>query len=243
MKPIDLRFNSSTIVYFNNFPEYDPAKRYCVIFFEKKDGRWIESGTENLEFKPFCWFAFFRRFFYEAKVQLICFDEEEGTKIIAEDWFDPTGKPVKVVLDTADRHEAFIWIEQALEFGRKWRCGISIECGAEIAERAKGIYREADFSGESSDFYATYHIGRYDMMTEGPGKYGMQMQSKGWVYGGSNAFRSFSNPRDWKLLHSEQIARDILGLSDTQAYYQRYVDADWFISTLQIKPDSFSLRK
>lgn len=243
MKPIELRFNSSTIVYFNNFEGYDPAKKYSVIFFEKKDGRWIESGTDNLEFRPFCWFAFFRRFFYEAKVQLICFDEEEGTKVIAEDWFDPAGKSVKVVLDTADRHEAFMWIEQALEFGRKWRCGISIECLPEIAERAKSIYREADFSGAAIDHYATYHIGRYDMIAEGPNKYGMQMQNKGWVNGGSKMFRSFSNPRDWKFLHSEQIARDILGLSDTQAYSQRYVDADWFINNLQINPDSFSIRK
>lgn len=243
MKPIELRFNSSTIVYFNNFEGYDPAKKYSVIFFEKKGGRWMESGTDNLEFRPFCWFAFFRRFFYEAKVQLICFDEVEGTKIVAEDWFDPARKYVKVVLDTTDRHEAFIWIEQAIEFGKKWNCGISIECEEEIAKRAKGIYREADFSRPQLDYYATYHIGRYDIMAEGPTKYGMQMQHKGWISGGSKMFRSFSNPRDWKTLHSEQIARDILGLSDTQAYSQRYVDADWFVNTLQISPDSFSIRK
>lgn len=243
MKPIELKFNSATIVYFNSFPEYDPNKSYNVVFFEKKDGIWIESTSDTLEYKPFCWFAFFRRFFYEAKVQLICFDEEEGTKVVAEDYFDPAGKRVKVVLDTYDRHEAFVWIEQALEFGRKWSCEISIECDPTIAERASKIYRDADFSGSHMDFYATYHIGRYDMMAEGPNKYGMQMQSKGWISGGFKMFRSFSNPRDWKFLHSEQIARDILGLSDTQAYSQRYVDADWFINNLQINPDSFSIRK
>jgi len=243
MKPIDLRFNSSTIVYFNHFPEYDANKKYFVIFFEKKGGRWIESSGDSLEFKPYCWFAFFRRFFNEMKAQLICFDEEEGTKVIAEDWFDPAGKDVKVTLDTEDRHEAFIWIEQALEFGRKWNCRIAIECADAIAERARSIYPSADFSKDPKQFYATYHIGRYDMKQEGVNKYGMQMQSKGWISGGSKMFRSFANPRDWKFLHSEQIARDILGLSDTQAYSQRYVDAEWFSETLQIKDDQFEIRK
>lgn len=235
MKAIELRFNGGIRVCFNSFPEYDPSKRYSVIFYEKKDGRWIESTGNMLDFKPFCWFAFFRRFFCEMKVQLVGFDEENGTKVIAEDQFDPFGKDVNVVLETADRHEAQMWIEQAIEFGEKWGCRISIECSPEIAERASKIYKSVSFFQHGKDFYATYYIGRYDMMAEGPNKYGMQMQNKGWVSGGSRMFRSFSNPRDWKLLHSEQIARDILGLSDNQAWSQRYIDADWFINTLQIR--------
>lgn len=243
MKPIELRFNGASTVYFKPFPEYDQEKKYYVIFFEKKDGRWVESSPEPLQFNPWHYYSFFRRFFNEMKVQLIGFDEEAGTRVIAEDCFDPKDRDVKIVLDTADRHEAFVWIEQAIEFGIKWNCRISISCDGEISRKASEIYRDADFSGNEKDWYATYHIGRYDMLAEGPHKYGAQMQSKGWVNGGSKFFRSFSNPRDWKTLHSEQIARDILGLSDTQAWTQRYVDADWFVSELQIKDDQFEIRK
>ena len=235
MKPIEIKFNSGIIVYFNTFPEYDPAKKYSVIFYEKAGDRWVESSGNTLEFKPFCWFAFFRRFFSEMKVQLICFDEDLGTRVIAEDWFEPIGKDVKIALETADRHEAQVWIEQAIEFSQKWKCRVSIECSREISERARPLYKGVSFDTEGKDFYATYHIGRYDMMAEGPNKYGMQMQNKGWVSGGYRMFRSFSNPRDWKFLHSEQVARDILGLSDNQAWTQRYIDAEWFINTLQIK--------
>jgi hypothetical protein len=243
MKPIELKFNSSTIVYFWPFDGYDENESYHVIFYEKKDGKWIESMNEHLKFQPYHWFSFFRRFFHEMKVQLITFDEEFGTRVIAEDWFDPKGKDVKISIDTEDRHEAFVWIEQALEFGKKWDCRISIECPREIAERAIPIYVDVDFSTEPKDFYATYNIGRYDILVEGIYKYGAQVQSKGWVNGGHKFFRSFSNPRDWKTLHSEQIARDILGLSDTQAWNQRYVDAEWFINTLQIKDDKFEIKK
>jgi len=243
MKPIELRFNSATTVYFNAFPEYDPLRKYNIIFFEKRNGEWIESMNDPLEYQPYCYFSFFRRFFHDMKVQLIGFDEELGTKVIAEDWFDPNGKNVKVCLDTIDRHEAFVWIEQAIEFGKKWNCSITIECTPEISERARIVYKSVDFENLNKDFYATYHIGRYDIESEGINKYGMQMQSKGWVNGGFKMFRSFSNPRDWKFLHSEQIARDILGLSDTQAYSQRYVDVDWYVKTLQIKDDQFEIRK
>jgi hypothetical protein len=241
MKPIELKFNSSTTVQFWPFEGYQEGEKYSVIFYERKDGKWIESMSDNMNFQPYCWFSFYRRFFHEVKAQLITFDEENGTRVIAEDWFDPAGKDVKVCIDTQDRHEAFVWIEQAIEFGEKWNCRITIECLSDIAERAMPIYSNVEFNAPK-DFYATYHIGRYDMKEEGINKFGAQSQSKGWISGGFKFFRSFANPRDWKFLHSEQIARDILGLSDTQAWSQRYVDANWFINTLQIKDDKFDIR-
>lgn len=243
MKAIELKFNSATTVHFWPFEGYDESASYGVIFYEKKDGLWIESMNEPLRFQPYHWFSFFRRFFHEMKAELIAFDEESGVKVIATDFFDPRGKDVKVCLDTEDRHEAFIWIEQAMEFAENWRCRLTIQCDQKIAERAAPIYGESIFEQEGKDFYATYHIGRYDIKEEGINRYGAQAQSKGWVNGGFKFFRSFANPRDWKFLHSEQIARDILGLSDTQAWSQRYVDSDWFINTLQIKDDQFEIKR
>ena len=241
MKPIELKFNSSTGIYFWPFEGYDEKNKYSIVFYEKKDGEWLESMHDDVNFQPYFWFAFYRKFFHDLKVQLICFDEEEGAKVIAEDFFDPAGKDVKICLDTQDRHEAFVWIEQAIEFGEKWNCRISIECLPEIAERARPIYAKVEFNA-SKDFYATYHIGRYDMKEEGINKHGAQWANKGWILESRKAFRSYANPRDWNFLHSEQIARDILGLSDTQAWSQRYVDTDWFINTLQIKDDKFKIR-
>jgi hypothetical protein len=240
MKAIQLKFNSSTTIYFNHFEGWNPNKEYHVVFYEKIDGVWLESMTDIIKFQPGYYFSFFRRFFHELKVELIGFDEDQGTYVIDTDFFNPVGKSVKVCLDTDDKHEAYVWIEQAIEFGNKWNCSISIDCSHNISQSAKKIYKNINFD-EQYDFYATYHIGRYDVLSEGPNKYGLQKQHKGWVNGGNKMFRSFSNPRDWSFLHSEQIARDILGLSENQSFISRYVDCDWFINKLQIKDSEFSL--
>jgi hypothetical protein len=239
MKAIQLRFNSSTTIYFNYFEGYDPNKTYNIIFYEKVGDDWIESMNDVLEFKPGYYYSFFRRFFHNLKVELIGFDEYSGWTVIDSDEFDPFYKNVQVILDTESKHETYLWIEQSLEFGRKWNCQIYISCNLNFLNRAKDIYKDAKFETEGIDFYATYRIGRYDVLAEGPNLYGMQIQNKGWVSGGCKIYRSFGQPRDWKFLHSEQIARDILGLSENQSFNMDSVDCDWFINTLQIKDDNF----
>lgn len=239
MKPIQLRFNSSTTIYFNYFNGYDPSKTYNVIFYEKVNGEWLESMTDILEFKPGYYYSFFRRFFHNLKVELICFDEQNGWKVVDSEQFDPYHKPVKMIIDSDNKHETYLWIEQCKEFGKKWNCDIHISCNPEFKQRASEIYKDVKFDTDGPDFYATYHIGRYNILEEGPMKYGLQMQHKGWVNGGCKIFRSFSQPRDWKFLHSEQVARDILGLSDVQSFNMSSVDCNWFVNKYQIKDDNF----
>ena len=233
MKAIELTFNGSTTIHSNMFEEYDDSKTYHIIFYEKNNGEWLESMNPIL-FKPGTYYSFFRRFFHELKAELIGFDESEGVKVIDVAYYNPDGKNVKVQLDTIDKHEAFVWIEQAQEFGKKWNCNIYISCTDEIIQDAKRIYKSNFITHDTGgDFYATYHIGRYNPQ-DSLNLFGMQQQNKGWITSNSwIRYKSFSSPRDYNFLHSEQIARDILGLSDNQGFRQRYTDTDWFVNINQ----------
>lgn len=231
MKAIELTFNGSTTIHSNMFDEYDENKTYHIIFYEKCNGEWLES-INPIVFRPFTYYSFFRRFFNEMKAELIGFDEVEGVKVIDEVHYDPEFKDVKIQLDTNDKHEAFVWIEQAQEFGKKWNCNIHIACNDDIIKEASRIYKSNFVTLDSGgNFYATYYIGRYSIQ-DSLNLFGMQYQNKGWISNGS-IFKSFSSPRDWNFLHSEQIARDILGLSDNQGFRQRYADTDWFVNINQ----------
>ena len=234
MKAIELTFNGSTTIHSNMFDGYDENKTYHIIFYEKNNGEWLES-IKPILFKPGTYYSFFRRFFNEMKAELIGFDELEGVKVIDEVHYDPEFKDVKIQLDTNDKHEAFVWIEQAQEFGKKWNCNIHIACNDEIIKEASRIYKSNFVTlGSNGNFYATYYIGRYSIQ-DSLNLFGMQYQNKGWITNNDwLKFKSFSSPRDWNFLHSEQIARDILGLSDNQGFRQRYADTDWFVNINQI---------
>jgi hypothetical protein len=233
MKAIELTFNGSTTIHSNMFDEYDDSKTYHIIFYEKKNDEWLES-MNPIVFKPGTYYSFFRRFFNEVKAELIGFDELEGVKVIDEVCYNPEGKNIKIQLDTNDKHEAFVWIEQAQEFGKKWNCNIYISCEEDILKEATRIYKSNFIrKSDGGNFYATYHIGRYNIQ-DSLNLFGMQHQNKGWITNNSwQRFKSFNNPRDWNFLHSEQIARDILGLSDNQGFRQRYTDTDWFTNINQ----------
>lgn len=221
------KFVNGLYVENGNIPEeFDWVQEFTCIISEKIDGEYLyHSSLQNL--KKNYWFCFNRSFFWDAKIQWFCFVPGRGMVLVEEIQYDAKEKLVRIDLETDSFHEAQIWADVCLEFKRKHNCKLIIGAKASVLLRISKCRKDLIFIDSSSDcdpsLYAKYDIGRFDRddsvlnLDHTPG----WLTQNWWRY-----YRSDKNPSLFEYQHSEDIARDILGLQQIRGFFRENLDVD-----------------
>jgi hypothetical protein len=172
----------------------------------------------------------YAEFFCDWYVELKEFHPEYGFHVIKSHRYNDRGRPVLVKLHTEDDIEADIWAKVAIEYQKLHDCNLSIMTKSDMVlnKYQDGVIPYVitnPWEEYPYNIYSTYDIGRFSFVEYGSdisrNKTHYDLFDKenlpdniGNRYPTTNLFASFKNPRNYNNQSSEDIARDILGLSD-----------------------------
>ena len=215
-----------------DIPEkFSDVEEFTCIVSEKisESGEYLfHSSIQNL--KKHHWFCFNRSFFCDAKIQWFCFLEGEGMVLVEELVYNAKNKTVRIDLQTTCFHELQVWIDVCYEFRKKHECDLIFGVPEFLLDRislSRGKENFIDLNSPCENFiYAKYNIGRFDRDSS----YEEFNQNPGWlVQSWWRYFRSDRNPSIHEHQHSEDLAKDILGLNYSESFNRENIDVNNFI--------------
>ena len=214
--------------------EFKIRKSYLVQYYVMKNGQahWLHSFVMPSTPEGDCYeLTSFVKFYVPWLIKVKEYVPDYGFTTIYTHQLNLKGKPVLILLDTNDEEEGEIWAQVALEFQKKHDCDLTI-CSSLSSVREK--YKDGSVPyvitsninvNTGQNYYASYEIGRYDFE-----EWGAVLAGRAWHYdvyeeenfpdntafrlAPTNLFASYKNQRNYHNQTSEEIARDILGLSD-----------------------------
>jgi len=216
------------------YKNQDVRKNYLVLFnhiTKSQQRHWLTSGVIPAQEVGFDYYQnAFATFYVDWFIEVKEFNPDYGFHSIFSQRINLIGKNVVVKLNTNDDEEADIWAQVAVDFQKKHDCNLIIQSKSDyvITKYQDGTIPyviTSQWNERLQNIYATYDVGRYqfeeygsnlsgnaihyDIMDEGnlPNQIGNR-------YPTTNLFASFKNPRNYNNQTSEEIAKDILGLSD-----------------------------
>lgn len=228
---MDVKFNFGIRVDIGFDESLPDDSEFVVLIKEKIGERFLFKSSFDGLYKGH-WFTYHEEFFGESLLELWTYSSETGMYKIKEHMYNPAGKNVNIELHYENRFEGQKWIQISDEFRKKWSCDLVFTVKEEDIERFSRIFPDEKFVTEQSDgddFYASYRIGRFKTDEEIEQIIKNKDQFPGWnVWHWWRYSRSFKNPSDWKLLHSEDIAREILGLGTSRKFKYSTIDCNFF---------------
>ena len=210
-------------------PEFDWVEEFTCVISERVGGEYLyHSSIQNL--KKHHWFCFNRAFFWDAKIQWFCFVPEKGMVLVEEVTFDAGQRTVRIDLETDSFHEVQLWVDVCQEFKNKHKCNLIIGVKDSLITRiseSRKSFTFVDSCSRCEDFvYAKYTVGRFERpdhiedFDHNPGWFTQNW----WRY-----YRSDKNPSLFQYQHSEDIARDILGLKLKGGFSRESLDVEHFV--------------
>lgn len=214
---------------------FDCRKQYLVLFnhiTESQEIHWITSGVIPAQPKGLQHYQrAFASFYIDWLVEVKEFNPDYGFSTIFSKRINLIGENVVVKLHTSDDEEADIWAQVALEFQKKHDCNLTIQSKSDyiIDKYQDGVIPYVVTASWNENLaghiYASYDIGRFAFDEYGANLSGHAIhydimdkanlpEQIGNRYPTTNLFASFKNPRNYLNQTSEEIAKDILGLSD-----------------------------
>jgi len=154
-------------------------------------------------------FQCFIEFYGDFEISIYKFIDGYGNRRIFTHRYCDYGKFVNFFLDTNDEEECELWVRRVREYQTKTGCIPHIQTHFDHINKRFNTY----YKTHGLDFYNSYRIGRFpkqstDFRTLDPRKEGLI-----WL-GMWKTFWSYQHPRLHKFLTSQEIADDILGLSE-----------------------------
>jgi hypothetical protein len=171
----------------------------------------LEGYHITKEFQP-CYrntkFRYAVNFHFDFELLVFKTDPNYGLVNIFRHRFDVRDKLVLFNLYTEDYEEAKLWYDKCLLFTDIHGCKPVIRTNFEDLNHRNKNY----FLTEGLEFYTTYNIGRFSKVSNDFRSVGDKRVENITWFGLWRKFWSYQHPREWKLLTSEEIVDDILGL-------------------------------
>lgn len=192
-----------------------PDDYYYVELREYVNGEETSKFVEGYEIttkNEISWpskFECFLEFYGDFEISVFKFIDGYGVRRIFTHRYCDYGKYVYFRLDTNDEDECELWVTRVKEYQNKTGCIPYIDTNFDHINKRLSTYYKVN----GLDFYNSYRIGRFpkqstDFRTMDPRK-------EGYIWLGLwKIFWSYQHPRLFKFLSSQEIADDILGLSE-----------------------------
>ncbi len=229
---MDVNFNFGVFVNIGHNDEFPDDSEFVVLIKEKIGNRTLFKASFDRLYKGY-WFSYGEAFFTNNVVELWTYSSEIGMYKLTEHHFDPKDKKVIIELHYENRLEGQRWVQIANEFRTKWRCNLEFAVHENDVERFSRIFQNEIFVSLGSEYdgcYASYKIGRFNTEPDRDRIIKEKDQFPGWnVWYWWRYSRSFTNPSQWKHLHSEDIAREILGLATSRKFKYDTIDCNFFV--------------
>jgi len=153
-------------------------------------------------------FIYSANFYFDFEILVFKLDVEYGLVKVFHHRFDDRDKLVLFNVDTDDFEEATLWYNKCLEYTKIHGCNPLIRTKFDELNHQHKNY----FMTDAFEFYKTYNIGRYPKTSNDFRSVGdKRVENTTWFYLWRK-YWSYQHPREWKLLTSEEIVDDILGL-------------------------------
>lgn len=144
-----------------------------------------------------------RMWYGKYKVDISRWDEELGIILLHSHTYDDRGKDVFFRIDNSNLRATRSWVDEVKNYVQMTGC---------IPHILTSFNEELSIETpkEGVEYYNSYNIGRYYQETNGD-----IPQAHGEIrYSLFRKYWSHHNPRNWEKLQHNQIARDILGLTE-----------------------------
>jgi hypothetical protein len=152
-------------------------------------------------------FKFDARFYMDFEIRISRVDRNEGIQLVHTHRYNDRGRYVKFEIINKNKEETELWVDRINKYCEIHKCIPVIKTDfTDINHRNKNF-----FLTDGIEYYRTYKIGRFpkaskDFKTMDPRK-------KGFLWFGFwKIFWSYEHPRNWKILNSQEVVDDILGL-------------------------------
>jgi hypothetical protein len=244
-----LNFNKGLQIFAGEYDGISQDEELLFLVKEKISPMKDYGILESINLRQSTFFTSFRSFLGDIKVEVFTINKHQGLIKIDEAFLGFKGKRVWIDLVSADLDVIKIWVEQILEFKSIHSCDIF--CTTISNEHLLTLNNLFSESGilflESSDqqhYDSSIQIGTFKLdendssLTGAPQIY-QDLSSRWILQSGWRYFRSFKNPRDWEKLTHSQVARDILGLPDTDSPRNGYADLEKWKNRTQIFSSEF----
>lgn len=230
---MDVNFNYGIFINVGRYQSVPSSSELTIIIKEKIGDRLLfKSSADNILQDN--WFLYHEKFFSDAVVEIWTFDSEMGMYMVDSHTYNPRGKYVRIDLHYENRYEGQNWVKVAKQFGERWNCNLIFGVNAPDLDKFRQLFPKLEFVGiehKTETTYASYSIGRFELSEDRRNEVYYKSQFPGWnVWQWWRYSRSFSNPSDWRFLHSEDIAKDILGLGTSRKFKYESIDCDFFTS-------------
>jgi hypothetical protein len=230
---MNVKFNYGVYVNVESYDFLPNDIEFTALIKEKIGDRILfKTAGENL-YRDY-WFLSHEQFFSNNVIELWAFLPDEGMRKIDEHIYNPEGKLVRIDLHYENRLEGQSWIKIAKEFQQKWKCDIIFGVPRSDIDRFRRIFAFENFVGleeQTDTTYASYRIGRFEMPEDRSEEITSRSQNPGWnLWHWWRYSRSFQNPSNWRLLHSEDIAREILGLETKRKFKYDTIDSNFSVN-------------
>ena len=231
-------FNSTPKVEISGRTENYPYEGFLKIDFGILDNKRQQTNlVTSRTGEPPCWYGTQMFSFYVPWViQVTTWDSEDGFQVLSYHQYNDFNRDVQIKLYTDDWEQMCTWIKVCFEYRNLHRCHLN------FAVNNKDLQRRAtkdfgisflDMEDEMFGVYKTYNIGRFEQPedagqfinildenqkeTQIPNPYPESLPA-GKRYVETNMLYSLKNPRDPFELNDEDVAKDILGLSDLEMF-------------------------
>lgn len=165
--------------------------------------------TTNYEFREVKSLYCGVEFYMDFEVNVYKFIENEGIVLIFTHRFNDRGKLVRFNIVSESEEEVKIWNNKILEYRKLHGCKTIVFSKFDNINKMHDFYYDTN----SVTPYKTYNIGKFpktskDFKSRDP-------RTPGVIHLGYwKTFWSYQNPRAWNTISTEEIASDILGLSN-----------------------------
>ena len=175
-------------------------------------------------------------FYCDWIIEVTAWHDKYGFIMLDYHRYNDYGKNVQINLDTEDWDELCTWIGVAFEYKKIHKCNLHFTIKNKKlrmgAEKTFGV-TFMTWGSSVMDCYATYTLGRYLPDNESDhtftyiGEDGIEKTipnpypeacPPGKRYCITNLMYACDHPRDWHKLSSEEIAKDVLGLSNLEMF-------------------------
>jgi len=146
-------------------------------------------------------------FFVDFEISIYRFVDKEGLVKVFSHRYNDLNQSVLFKLSTKSIDEANLWVEKINKYKKYHGCEVTIESDFDdINKKSDTFYQTTNITP-----YKTYRIGRFPKNSNDYRTYDKRKEGLIW-FGNWKTFWSYQHPRPWKLLSSENIIEDILGL-------------------------------
>ena len=182
---------------------------YLIEFYERIQNGWALVSTVE-EIYPFNYFQYIAiRFRNNWMVKIWSWENSEPT-LLVQHTYNEKNQNILLNFDSDIFNEHIIWYNLTKKYQSDFMCNVSIV--SKFSDKLKNLFIDNKIEiyseAPNKEYYGTYNIGRYDIITSPTRQWGSGLASPNQ----GRHFVSPNHPKNWMQLDTEEIFNDIMNL-------------------------------